>query len=198
MRRVALMVLLSIASAAGADKDSGRFTPGPASSYPGHQTIDKITIAAVPFVSDDQAKTAFGKVNPYKYGVLPVLLIFENGTGNSLRLDLKTEFIYPDGKHLEAIPPDDVQHLGGVLKPPTIGGPTSPIPLPRRSSKGPLNIPEIQTRAFAPRMLPVGESAYGFFYFEALHLAGSRLYLTGIKDAKSGQDYFYFEVPLQK
>ena len=43
MRPVALIVLLSIAAAGGDDKDKTRFSPGPASSYPGHQTIDKIT-----------------------------------------------------------------------------------------------------------------------------------------------------------
>ena len=35
-----------------------------------------------------------------------------------------------------------------------------------------------------------------FFYFNADHEPGSRLYLTGIKDAASGQDYFYYELPL--
>ena len=45
-------------------------------------------------------------------------------------------------------------------------------------------------------MLPVGERVYGFFYFNAEHEPGSRLYLTGIRDASTGQDYFYYEVPL--
>jgi len=72
MKRVAVIVLLSIAAVAGDDKDKVRFSPGPASSYAGHQTMDKITLAAVPFLNEDQVRTAFGKVNPYKYGVLPV------------------------------------------------------------------------------------------------------------------------------
>ena len=67
MRRVALIVLLSIAVAAAADKDK-RFAPKAAKTYPGHQTFNKITIAAVPYTSEDQAKSAFDKARPYKYG----------------------------------------------------------------------------------------------------------------------------------
>jgi hypothetical protein len=48
MRRVTVIVLLSIATVAAADKDKPRFTPGPASSYPTHQTLDKIIIGLSP------------------------------------------------------------------------------------------------------------------------------------------------------
>ena len=85
MRRVTVIVLLSIAAAAAADKDKPRFAPGPASSYASHQTLDKITIAAVPYLTDAETATAFGKLNPNKYGVLPVLVILENETGKALR-----------------------------------------------------------------------------------------------------------------
>ena len=43
-----------------ADKDKGRFAPESASSYAGHQTQEGITIAAVPYVTEEQAKSAFG------------------------------------------------------------------------------------------------------------------------------------------
>src|SRR6202030_627843 len=111
MRRVALIVLLSITAAAAADKDKARFAPGPASSYRGHQTMDKITIAAVPYMTDEQTRAAFDKVNPNKYGVLPVLVILENGTGKALRLDLTAEFVTADNKHVSALSVDEVQHL---------------------------------------------------------------------------------------
>ena len=107
MRRVALMILMSIAVAAADDKDKLPFKAGPASSYPGFQSLDKITIAAVPFVTKEQAQTAFGKVNPYDHGILPVLVVLENATGKALRLDLQAEYVRPDRKHLDAIPPQD-------------------------------------------------------------------------------------------
>ncbi len=198
MRRVALIVLLSIAAASADDKDKARFTPGPASSYANHQTMDKITIAAIPYVTEEEAKTAFGKVNPYQHGVLPVLVVMENGTGKALRLDLEAEFVDPGGKHVEATPASDVVYIDSTVKRPKLPG-TSPYPnpFPRKPKGGPLNTWEIEGRAFAPKMLPPGESAFGFFYFQTQNIPGSKIYLTGIKDAASGKDYFYFEVPFE-
>ena len=196
MRRVALIVLLSIAVAAGGDKDQSHFAPGPASSYPSHQTTDRITIAAVPYITEEQAHTAFGKANPYKYGVMPVLVILENGTGKTLRLDLQAEFVEPDGRHVNATPASDVTYIGANPHAPRFPG-TNPLPFPTRHKKGPLNTWEIEGRAFVVHLLPSGESAHGFFYFETEPRPGSKLYLTGIKDAASGEEYLYFEMPLQ-
>src|SRR5258708_25530255 len=138
MRRVGLMVLLSIAVALAVDKDN-RFSSGAASSYKGHQTLDKITIAAVPFVTDEEARKAFDKTNPNKHGVLPVLVVIENGTGKALRRDLDAAFVGPDGAKIEATPPEDVIYVDGVKKVPKLYSPL-PNPLPRRDKKGPLNI----------------------------------------------------------
>jgi hypothetical protein len=206
MRRVAVfsgvwICLLSIA-ARGAynkddDKDKDRFAPGPASSYPGYQTNEKITIAAVPFTTEEQVRSAFGKANPNKYGVLPVLVIMENGTGKALRLNLQADFIGPDDRHIDATPASDVTFIGGSGKPPKLPG-TNPLPFPRGSKKGPLNVWEIEGRAFTAKLVPLGEKAYGFFYFQTHYLPGSRIYLTGISDASTGKEYLYFEVPFEK
>lgn len=199
MRRVTVFVLLSIAAAAAADKDTHHFAPGPASSYATHQTLDQISIAAVPFLTDEETSAAFDKLNPNKYGVLPVLVIMENGTGKALRLNLKAEFVRADGKHIDATPPEDVQRLATVPKAPRIGGASPlPIPLPGRNKKGPLNVFEIEGYAFAARLLPVGERAFGFFYFQTESEPGARLYLTGVKDASTGKDFFYYDLPLDK
>jgi len=198
MKRVALIVLLSIPAALAVDKDKGRFAPGPASSYAGHQTQEGITIAAIPYVTDEQAKSAFGKVNPYEHGILPVLVIIENGSGSALRLNMKVQFVDPENHHLDPYPPDDLIYYQGVKKPPHIGPATSlPIPLPRRQKKGPLNTPEITNRALSVKLIPNGESAYGFFYFEAEHQPGSMLYLNGLSSASSSKEYFYFDLPLE-
>jgi len=197
MKRVALIVLLSITAAIAADKDKGRFAPGSASSYAGHQTQEGITIAAVPYITEEQAKSAFGKVNPYEHGILPVLVIIENGSGSALRLNLKAQFVDPENHHLDAYPPEDLIYYQGVKKPPHIGPATSlPIPLPRRQKKGPLNTPEITNRALSVKLIPNGEKAYGFFYFEAEYNPGSMLYLNGLSNAATGKEYFYFDLPL--
>ena len=199
MRRVALIVLLSIPAAVAVDKDKGRFVPGPAASYPGHQTHEGITIAAVPYITAEQAASAFGKVNPYERGILPVLAIIENGTGKALRLDLAAQFVDPDNHHLDAIPPEDILTYQAIKKPPKIGPNTPlPIPLPKSKKKGPLNTPEIVNRALSVKLLPPGEKVYGFFYFEAKYAPGSMLYLNGLSDATTGKEYFYFDVPMGK
>lgn len=194
MRR-ALIVLLSITAALAVDKKP-LFAPGRADSYPGHQTQEKITVAAKPYNTNELAATAFGKVKPHERGILPVLVIIQNGTGRALSLDLKAEFVADDGQHYDAMPAEDVVRFQGVQKVPGGRPPTAPIPIPRSKKKGPLNTPEIEGRAFAVRMVPPGESAHGFFYFQATELEGTKLYLTGIKDAATNQPYFYFEVPL--
>jgi hypothetical protein len=191
------IVLLSIAAQAGDDKDKDRFAPGAASSYKGSQTTEKIAIAAVPFTTEEQMHTAFGKVNPNRYGVLPVLVILENGTGKALRLALQADIVGSDGKHLDATPASDVTFIGGSGKAPPIPG-ANPLPFPRKAKKGPLNTWEIEGRAFTAKLLPLGEKVFGFFYFQTDFKPGSTLYLTGISDASTGKEYLYFEVPLEK
>lgn len=197
MRRVALMVLLSITVAYAIDKDKGRFSVGPASSYKGHQTLDKITLAAVPFVTDEEARKAFDKVNPNKLEVLPVLVVIENGTGKAVRLDLKASFVDPRGAKIDATPAEDVIYIDGVRKVPRLYNP-NPLPLPRRAKKGPLNIPEITGRAFAAKLIPAGETASGFVYFQTSYEPGSKFYLTGFSDPSTGKEFFYFEIPMER
>jgi hypothetical protein len=202
MRRVAFLlavwiVLLSIAAQAGDDKDKDRFAPGPASSYKGSQTTEKITIAAVPFVDEEQIRAAFGKVNPNKYGVLPVLVILENGTGKALKLNLEADFVGPDGRHMEATPASDVTFVGGSGKAPPIPG-ANPLPFPRRAKKGPLNVWEIEGRAFTAKLVPLSEKVFGFVYYQTDYKPGSKLYVSGISEASTGKEYLYFEVPMER
>jgi hypothetical protein len=62
--------------------------------------------------------------------------------------------------------------------------------------KNPLAATEIDERGFAARMLPPGESAYGFLYFQTSHRSGAKLFIDGLTDAATGQEFFYFELPL--
>jgi hypothetical protein len=198
MRRVALIVLLSIAVAAAADKDK-RFAPKAAETYPGHQTFNKITIAAVPYTSDDQAKSAFDKVRPYKYGILPILVVIKNDTGKALRLNLHTELVDVQDHSLDSMPPRDVVLFDGAanrtyaIPRPSI----NPIPLPHKEKKGPLDTWEIEGLAFTAKLVPDGESVFGFVYFDSALRPDSHLYVSGIDDAASGKEYLPFEVPFE-
>ncbi len=188
---------MSIAAAQAADKDS-RFAVKPASEYPGSVTQEKVTIAAVPYVREDDVRAAFGKADPARYTVLPVLVVIENKTGKTLRLNLQAEYVDPGGHHVEALSPEEVQYIGAPPRRKDSRMPMpSPVPLPRKkSSGGPLGGWEFQGRAFAARMIPPGEQVSGFFYFQTRLDKGSRFYLTGLSEAGTGKELFYFEVPL--
>lgn len=179
-----------------ADKKDDKFSPGPASSYKAKQTNDKVTVAVMAYDTEELAHTAFGKLDPNQYGVLPVLVIIQNDTDQALRLDhLEVDYTGIDGRHVEATPAEDVQTLGAGAERPRIRG-ASPLPLPRKSHKNPLNTWEIEGRSFAVKMLPPHESAHGFFYFQTEHRPGAKFFLTGVKEAATGKDFFYWEIPL--
>lgn len=192
-----LAIPLSIAAMFAADKET-RFVVRPAAEYPTHSTQEKVTVAAVPYVSEEDIKLAFGKMNPLKYGVLPVLVVIQNDTGKALRLNVQSEYVDPTGHHLEAIAPGDVQYVGSSPKrKDTNIGMGSPIPLPKKKG-GPMSSWEIIGRGFTAKIVPAGEQVSGFFYFQTSMEPGSKFYLNGLREASSGKELFYFEVPLEK
>ncbi len=192
---ICAIALMTAAVTFADKKNESKFSAGPASSYSTRQTNDKVTVAAVAYDSEELAHTAFGKLNPYQHGILPVLVIIQNDTDQALKLDhLTVEYTGVDNHHVDAMPVYDVQTLGGVPPPKMPNG----SPIPHRKYKNPLNAFEIEGRAFAAKILPAHESANGFFYFQTTHRPGAKFYLTGIKEAATGKDIFFFEVPLDK
>jgi len=192
---ISLMVFITAAAAFADKKNDSKFLPGPASSYSNKQTNDKVTIAVTAYDTEELAHTAFGKLNPNDYGVLPVLVIIQNDTDQALKLDhLEVDYTGFDGRHIEATPAEDIQVLGGSPRPKLPGG--SPIPLPHKKYKNPLNTVEIEGRAFSVKILPAHDSANGFFYFQLEHRPGAKFFLTGIKQAATGQEITFFEIPI--
>ena len=177
-----------------ANADEKRFQPGPAAAY-AHQTSDKVTVGAKPFDNEQLTAEAFGKkTDLLRYGVLPVLVVIENKRDQSLDLrDLEINLVGADGRHVSSVNPEDIPFLSSSGKHPS----QSPLPLPLPRKKNPLNSPEIVTRAFSAKMLPPGDSATGFFYFEARSEPGDKLYLNGLHDARSGHEILYFEFPME-
>ncbi len=198
VRLNSLILLLSIASVPAAEKPAA-FRPKPAAEYRNHQTISQLTIAADAFTTSKETKAAFGKLNPNRYGVLPVLVVMQNDSDKALRLDgMRVEYIRPDHRRLQAVPAEEVRFLYGVERPkPGVMGPRYPIPGLGKRKKNPLAAFEIVSRAFSAKMLPPGDFAYGFFYFNTAFFPESILYVTGIEEAATGQELFYFEIPLE-
>jgi len=195
---VFVSLVASISAVPGADKDKP-FKPGPASSFTAKQTNNGVTIAAVAYDSPELAKEAFGKMNPYQYGVLPVLIVIQNDSGKTIQLQkMSVEYIDADRTRVEATPAREVPFLAAhPKKPKVIDTPIPGVSVSSRNKKGPLGGWEIEGRSFAPRMLPPGESANGFVYFQTGHRNGGKLYLTGLEEAPSGKELFYFEIPLE-
>jgi hypothetical protein len=105
--------------------------------------------------------------------------------------------MWPDRTKIDATPARDIKYIGAKTGPNRI--PVSPFPggIPRPAkSKQPLGEWEIEGRAFAAEMIPPGESASGFFYFQTGHRTGSTLFVSGLKDAAAGRELIYFELPL--
>jgi hypothetical protein len=183
--------LLPLAVAAGADEP---FKAGAATSYE-HQTSGPVTVGAKAFNKEELTETAFGKkVDPLRYGVLPILVVVENKGKDAIDLQaLEISLVASDGRHASAVAPEELIHLGSPTKRPGIK--QTPIPMPKK--KNPMNSPEIVMRAFSAKMLPPGDSASGFFYFEAKSETGDKLYVNGMREARSGKDIMYFEFPLE-
>src|SRR5947199_3003545 len=103
-----LVLFLSITAAFAADKETP-FRPAPAGSYQHHQANSQVTIGVDTFHTPDKAKTAFGKLNPYEYGILPVLVVIQNDGSQTIRLDrLKAEYVGPNRERVDATPSNQV------------------------------------------------------------------------------------------
>lgn len=179
-----------------ADKDTG-FRADSAASYEHHQTNGSVTIGVDAFNTAEKQQTAFGKLDLYQHGVLPVLVVIQNDGSQAIRLEkLTAQYNGPGGRHVDATPAGEVRFLRGPDRPPIVPGPTGQ-PVPGKSKKNPLNAWEVEGRAFAAKMLPAGQTASGFFYFQTGLQHGSTIYLNGMSEAGTGKELFYFEIPLE-
>jgi hypothetical protein len=190
-----LALFMSIAAAFAADKEPA-FKAPPAASLPHRQTAGKLTIGADPYVEGEKVKTAFGKLVPNNYGVLPVLVVMQNDSGQTIRLDkIHVEYVAPNGDRVDATPAKDVRYARGPNRPNLVGGPLGTIT--GHGKKNPLDAWEIEGRAFAAQMLPPGNTASGFFYFQTGLQHGATIYLSGMAEAASGKELLYFEITLE-
>jgi hypothetical protein len=196
-----LALILSIAALASAQgskppKDAAAFKAGPADGFAAHQTNEKITIGVEPYDHGDKVKTAFGKLNPYEFGVLPVLVVIQNDSDKAIRLDhLKAEYAGPNHDRVDATPARDVRYLKGPERPNAVPGPAGRVKVLK--TKNPLNAWEIEGRAFSAQMLPPGQSASGFFYFQTGLQRDATIYIAGMTEASTGKELLFFELPLK-
>jgi hypothetical protein len=159
-------------------------------------TLDGVTIAVEAFSTTEQTSKVFGKVDPNRYEVLPVLLGIKNDRKTALRSSpLELQYIVPGLGKVEALRPDEVMYAGEAPSRPNLG--PKPLPIPTRRKKNPLSAPEIEGKAFVAKMIAPGDSASGFVYFNVRHRTSAKFYISGLADSSTGQELFYYEVPFE-
>jgi hypothetical protein len=187
--------MMSIAAALAADKEAPFRAPA-ADSMQHRQTNAAVTIGAESYASGEKVKTAFGKLDPYQYGMLPVLVVVQNGGTETITLDkMKAEYVAPRGDRVAATPARDVRYARGAERPGIVTGPVGAVA--GRMKKNPLADPVIEVRGLAAPMVLPGHSGSGFLYFQTGIQAGATIYLTGITETRTGKELLYFEIPLQ-
>ncbi len=166
---------------------------GKAADYP-NQTASQITVGAKVFSSGTDTEPVFGKKADFnKYGILPVLVVIENRRSRTLDLrDLEVTLVGRKGQHVDPLKPDEVPYIALPAKKPS----TAKLPFPTPKKKNPLDVPELTGRAFVSKLIPPGDSASGFFYFEAEAEPGMKLYLNKLREQPSGEQILYFEFPI--
>jgi hypothetical protein len=196
------LTALVLGSAGASQRDQREFRVKPAESYPARDVHENLVVAAEPYETPDEIKSAFGKDDPYKLGFLPVLVVISNNSAKTVRLDrMKVEFITRERQKVEPTPANDVVlRLRGGGRPPDIPGQRLPR-LPGSKPAGDKGA-DVLARAFEMRMVPPQATASGFMYFDVGRrrdwLAGAQLYLTGLVWANDGQELMFYEVDLDK
>ncbi|MFN0167161.1 MAG: hypothetical protein ACKV22_12090 [Bryobacteraceae bacterium] len=192
-----IVTSLALTLTALAEKDTG-FKARPAASYASKQTVEKVTIAVSAFSTEERMREAFGKVDLNKSGVLPVLVVIRNETGKTLLLDrLRVAYVSPKGQQIDATPASELPYLTGPSRPKYDASGPIPGGGPRiKRKKNPMSSELMEVRGFSAKLIPNGEEGSGFFYFHTGIQSGAQIYVTGMREAGSGKEIFYAEIPL--
>ena len=194
-----LFLTLSIAMALAANKKVDfRVTPEELARHPQRVVSEDVAIAVTPFIESDRTKPLFGgKANPYDQGVLPVLLMIKNEGKQTISLkNMTVEFFGSTRQKLEPVPPNDVPYLRGPSPGKIEASPIPGMPGRMKIKKNVFQSQDFIERGFAAKMLPPGEFAWGFFYFQTGLGRGSKILVHGISQASTGKELFFFEAPL--
>ena len=144
---------------------------------PNRTTQEKVTIGAAAYMDSNTAKPLFGgKANPYDEGILPILIMIKNETNQTISLrKMRVEFLIGGREKIDPTPPVEVPYIHGSqrvrLEQSQIPGGSGRM----KSKKNPFQVLDFQERGFAAKMLPPGEFASGFFYFQTGLPRGSKV-----------------------
>ena len=163
-------------------------------------------VAAEPCADVACIKATFGKIDPYKTGLLAVDVYFRNDTEYPVHVDLTTIRLDVDAPHDQRF---HVQSLSLKEAATEIAHPNGP------SAPGPRRLPPILSggdskerdaeKILQPLMIqsdivPPGKTIHGFVFFDMNHqfdlVSYSSLYVPDVQSVASSDALIYFEVPL--
>jgi hypothetical protein len=126
-----------------------------------------------------------------------VLVVIQNNSPDALKVDqMRLTYTLPDRTRIEATPAGDIKFLRGTRAPKGLPGPAGGIHI-TKAPKNPLAEWEIEGRAFAAKMIPPGQSASGFFYFQVPESSqAATVTADGLFDPVTNKELYYFEIPM--
>lgn len=179
---------------------------GHADKYPQHETHkdEGVTLALDPYGPE---KDSVFHVKFAEHRVLPVRLIISNDTDQPLSLaDVRIEFTTAKKAKGEPLTKDDVERaVANSVEPRDSSSTKIPVPLPIPRGK-PKRLPkgtdeEVDYLMFKAEAVEPHSTRDGFLFFDvsgvSQPLIGSHILFTGLRSG-SGQELFYFDIPLQK
>jgi hypothetical protein len=201
-----VLVVLSIVAAFAlylAAKDFVKPAAQPAKTYAAHDnhTDEKVAIAADPYDTADKAKIF--SVNFHEHGFLPIFFIVTNDGDRPISIaNMQVTLTTANRSKLTPDSPEDIYRR--LTNPRASTEPPLPIPIPHKNVKGGISQKEkdeIESSQFAAKAVEPHTTQSGFLFFDVegipAPLAGARLYVSGVNDAK-GTELMYFEITLQK
>jgi len=202
LKATSIACIIFAASAALAGKDFVKPVASPAKTYAAHDDHpnEKVSMGADPY--DTREKAKIFTINFEEHGYLPIFFIITNDGDQPISIaNMEITLITGSRDKLTPAGSDD---LFRRLSNPQANTHPIPIPIPQKKAKGGVSEKEreeIEAAQFAARAVEPHTTQSGFLFFDvgdiSTPLAGARLYVTGVDDAK-GNELMYFEIPLVK
>jgi hypothetical protein len=205
VNRCALLILIASIAAFAFDYKPPDIPPaGHADKYPAHETHknEAVTIGLDPYGPE---KDSVFHIKFAEHHILPVRLIISNDGDQPISLvDGKFEFTTPHKGKGYPLTKEDVERAVTNSGPPERTVPVPlPVPIPKRKAQ---RLPkgtdeEVDYLIFKAEAVEPHNTQSGFLFFDvsgvSQPLIGSHILITGLRNA-SGQELFYFDIPLQK
>jgi hypothetical protein len=197
MTSIACVLLAPLAALAG--KEFVKPVAQPAKTYAAHDDHpnEKVAIAADPY--DTREKAKIFTINFDEHGYLPIFFVVTNDGDQPISIANMQVTLITGSR--DKLTPAASEDLFRRLSNPQANTHPIPLPIPQKKAKGGVSEKErgeIESAQFAARAVEPHGTQSGFLFFDVQDisspLAGARLYVTGVDDAK-GTELMYFEIP---